>query len=550
MTDATSSPDTWYAWCNDFFRPLASGNKPHSEHGEFWCSKLEVRDAEGSGRGVFLSPQETASPGELLVVEQACYDGSVGVASKEAFDAMASKAWDEADESIKQRWRMLSDGRKPAPMKYNCRYSEWGSDGESKLVPSSAWLCDTIRLNGMSRIDILENPSGLRHVGHREDVHVACLSLYASGGLMNHSCYPTVEKLAFRGWLVIRSSRVVEGVSSELSHPYVDVRSPLSFRQEYLKRGWGFSCECYRCLLEQEVWADIKLQLESVEIWGAYQKMMVSKHGGLKGMQLLVQAASDVTGKALEQFLVRDVAGSSGASSKAAYASWRSQFQAAFDISPRLARCMMIWEDVGIAGETAAAKAFARVRNILLASVWLAPATQLSWGLIAAGHFGLALDLLTKVVAVNQEVLPTSGLHVASVLHRVVCVAETRRPRNELFASVADASELVGKAYGDGIATLQVLMEPRLSKHDPAAQSLADCINCLGATAKMGRSLSAIVARESSATDIPVVMTETELDVSNFSKVTAINTPAKVVQIRPCVDSSTNLRKVDLSELD
>ncbi|CAE8601084.1 unnamed protein product, partial [Polarella glacialis] len=201
------------SWGDDFLRPLRDGRRPScSSEQDFFSPGLEVRDAPGgAGRGLFLNFSAAVVPGQLLLLEAACFEGE----AQELFlEAACSEAWQELEERPggfqRRRWSLLgaaASGDPPAAVGHgrSTPVAEWGSSAEQSqsvarggvtAAPSSAWLAGAVRLNGMANVDLVDNPSGLRHIGHEEGSggHGGILSLYPVGGLLNHSCYPSAEK--------------------------------------------------------------------------------------------------------------------------------------------------------------------------------------------------------------------------------------------------------------------------------------------------------------------------------------------------------------------
>lgn len=216
-------------------------------------------------------------------------------------------------------------------------------------------------------------------------------------------------------------------------------------------------------------------------------------------MALLVQETSRLTDNALQQFLVQEVCGNGGDGSS----HWRSQFEPAFGLTVRQSSLLMSGQDAGASADRAAVTAFKRLRNLLLASHWLAPAMQYVHGLMSTDRFSQSLDLLGEVSDVMEEVLPHSTLHVTTAMLRAVCAADAARPQEEVFALLAAAARVTDATYGDGCSTLAILMEGRLGRGDAAASLLSRGLKRLsGINAAPGPTLTSHVDGKSSVSEV------------------------------------------------
>ena len=76
---------------------------------------------------------------------------------------------------------------------------------------------------------------------------VVASGIYPFGSILNHSCTPNCI-LTYQGNRQI--IRVIQSVSkgNELFHSYTDLCHPTSVRQNRLQDGYGFKCQCERCL--------------------------------------------------------------------------------------------------------------------------------------------------------------------------------------------------------------------------------------------------------------------------------------------------------------
>eukprot|EP00933_Yihiella_yeosuensis_P031849 TRINITY_DN25451_c0_g1_i1.p1 TRINITY_DN25451_c0_g1~~TRINITY_DN25451_c0_g1_i1.p1 ORF type:complete len:674 (-),score=139.03 TRINITY_DN25451_c0_g1_i1:9-1952(-) len=452
------------SWVEDFLRPLDSGDRPKI-HTEFFAEKIEVRNIAKCGRGLFLSSD--AVPGEVLFVEQACFEGEGG---EDLFlEAACFESWQDLGESTRRRWRLLgSKEEAPEKIERPTPVSEWGNSFKtsSTSTPSSSWLSSSVRLNGMANVAMVSNPNGVRHVGH-EAGEEGGLSLYAVGGLLNHSCCPSVEKVAFPGWLVVRARRNLRK-EAELTQSYIDACAPPSVRRRLLRESWGFTCNCDRCQLEEVVWSDPKLVAEGDLLWQAYHALMVQKRGGLRAMSQLVEGMYRITAQALGKCLVDDTLSGDALGSIGMLA----QFKDAFKLTPNQSRSVVNHQDPDSSADPDAVRALQRLRNYLLASYWVSPAMQFAHGLNAAGRFEQCLELLTKIEEVFQEVLPSSSMHVATSVQLAVCAADAGRPEPEVLQLLARAAKVVDAAYGDGCKALELLLSDILGKGDTRGTSM------------------------------------------------------------------------------
>lgn len=77
--------------------------------------------------------------------------------------------------------------------------------------------------------------------------------LWLLPSFINHSCSPNASRLVVREAMIIHASRDIQA-NEEITIAYTDVMSPLRKREEALKdMGFGFRCECKRCVAERSV---------------------------------------------------------------------------------------------------------------------------------------------------------------------------------------------------------------------------------------------------------------------------------------------------------
>jgi hypothetical protein len=77
------------------------------------------------------------------------------------------------------------------------------------------------------------------------------MGLYLKMRCINHACLPTAEAIYDSDGEL--SIRLLEDVSSgrEITINYWDVNASKAERQSYLKKRWGFTCECFKCLTDE-----------------------------------------------------------------------------------------------------------------------------------------------------------------------------------------------------------------------------------------------------------------------------------------------------------
>ena len=82
-------------------------------------------------------------------------------------------------------------------------------------------------------------------------------AVFPSAALMNHSCKPNCALLHLLqpGCLPKQHFIALEDIpaGTELTHCYVEQLMPRNLRQDFLKKHYGFTCDCRRCLSPPQV---------------------------------------------------------------------------------------------------------------------------------------------------------------------------------------------------------------------------------------------------------------------------------------------------------
>jgi SET domain-containing protein len=72
--------------------------------------------------------------------------------------------------------------------------------------------------------------------------------------LINHSCSPNASVILYSPrQMVVRAACDMEaGEEVTITYAGPTVAAPIAVRREYLRKGFGFTCTCPRCLVEQD----------------------------------------------------------------------------------------------------------------------------------------------------------------------------------------------------------------------------------------------------------------------------------------------------------
>lgn len=72
--------------------------------------------------------------------------------------------------------------------------------------------------------------------------------------LINHACSPNASVILYsQRQLVIRAARdIEEGDEVTITYAGPAAAAPIQVRRDYLRKGFGFTCQCHCCLTEQD----------------------------------------------------------------------------------------------------------------------------------------------------------------------------------------------------------------------------------------------------------------------------------------------------------
>jgi hypothetical protein len=72
--------------------------------------------------------------------------------------------------------------------------------------------------------------------------------------LINHSCAPNATVVLYsERQLVIRAATdIQEGDEVTITYAGPTAAAPIAIRRDYLRKGFNFTCQCSRCLIEQD----------------------------------------------------------------------------------------------------------------------------------------------------------------------------------------------------------------------------------------------------------------------------------------------------------
>ncbi|KAG6542139.1 hypothetical protein Mapa_016491 [Marchantia paleacea] len=91
----------------------------------------------------------------------------------------------------------------------------------------------------------------------RNGLRSFCSGIWVLPSFINHSCLPNASRVHVGDAMMIYASRDLEA-GEEVCLPYFDILSPLPQRREKGLAGWGFTCKCPRCKLEETLQSEIQ----------------------------------------------------------------------------------------------------------------------------------------------------------------------------------------------------------------------------------------------------------------------------------------------------
>lgn len=408
--------------------------------------------ANGCNRGLRLS-NCAAFAGQVLFADKPVLD--VCKDASEFASSMASN-WSNLNAGARSQvlllsWRTVT---KHAGCEVPCLLKDWGvcQDAVDRPPPAQR-LRGIAAVNAMALARLVLKPSLIKAV---EAEAPQGLCVYPLGSLLNHSCLPSVNRLPFRSCLMVRANGSLPP-GLELSCTYIEVRAPLHTRRSELETSWGFHCECCRCLWEERVWSSELSAARSM--WRRFERRRSEGVCSEEELRSLVSDARSFTDKSLRDFL-----DSWNGSQKIGLLQDSCNAAAAMDPEERDQLLAMPLD-------TAMPQALLSLRDLLLASYWIAPAWELAFGLQQSKCFSEAVSLWKIISRVTAEVLPLSTNHAAATMEAALTAAEGLHEVMEF----TDLTELLkeslrvctGTYGGHGPATWQRLASARLQSFAP-----------------------------------------------------------------------------------
>lgn len=457
---------------------------------------VEVFCAPGSGRG--LRAAAATVPGVVLISDLAVLPPVAAARSPGDFAELAATAWLELrslDRArlLALRWRTANGGA-GAMSAPPCALEAWHGDvggSASSRTPPMARLRGIASVNGMATGRLVLKPSLLKAFEAKPGNPIA---VYPVGSLLNHSCMPTTNRLPVGQHLVVRATRRV-APGDELTCTYIEVRAPVAVRRAELESSWGFECNCARCIFEAEVWREAGPQIEKLAktVWRRFERL---RSGGVCGeaeLQELVAEAEALTEDALNAFLDGAATSSGSVDDKDVpplLGMRRAAVQLSRETRARLftaahadtcADSTPVATGPPLADTLDGACAFLKLRDLLLVSLWLAPAWELAFGLQQAKRSREAAALWARVARVTAAALPLSTSHATAAMEAALgaaefvefrAVAEDERLRSLLRESI----EICDGVYGGGSAMWRRLVTARLESFDAPLSSFISAV--------------------------------------------------------------------------
>lgn len=400
--------------------------------------------ATGCNRGLRLS-QCSASPGQVLLVDKPVLD--VCKNASEFASSMASN-WNNFSARVRSQvlllsWRTVT---KDAGCEVPCLLKDWGaSEDPVDRPPPAQRLKGIAAINGMAPARLVLKPSLIKAV---EAEAPQGLCVYTLGSLLNHSCLPSVNRLPFESCLMVRANGSLPP-DLELNCTYIEVRRPLHIRQAELETSWGFRCECCRCLLEERVWSSELSAARSM--WRRFERRRSEGVCSEEELRSLVSEARNCTDKSLRDFL-NSWNGSEN------FGALQERCSAAAAMPPEERDRLL-----AMPLDTAIPKKLMSLRDLLLASYWLAPAWELAFGLQQSQCYAEAVLLWKTISRVTAAVLPLSTNHAAAAMEAALTAAEGVQEGMELTELLKESLRVCTGTYGGvGTATWQRLASARL----------------------------------------------------------------------------------------
>eukprot|EP00913_Durusdinium_trenchii_P026663 g25018.t2 len=158
------------------------------------CEPTEICEVEtfeaSCGRG--LRTLKQILPGEVVLADKPVLPPC---ADADEFAAAASSLWTELTPEEQMRLMALRWRSNSAPP---------AQAGPGLVVPATGRLRGIASFNGMAVVKLVMKPSALKTLEAQPCNGVA---VYLNGSMLNHSCFPTVNRLPFSSCLVVRASR-------------------------------------------------------------------------------------------------------------------------------------------------------------------------------------------------------------------------------------------------------------------------------------------------------------------------------------------------------
>lgn len=252
-----------YHW--DGMLKEARSGKMNSDHADY-VGPIEVRACEDSrcGRGLFIT--KDVEPGELLLVEKAF--SAVFIVQREHGEGVEKpdRAADGgAEPQPEEKEKKARDHKKALNLRLKAKifakihsnsslqpafqdlYPGLNINNEGEEPES---LCEAVRTrlryNGIST-SALSIPSA-SYTSH-SPIKPLSRGIWIHSSYMNHSCNPNVRRSFIGDLMIVRAQTHIRR-DAEIRVDYVSCLWPVTQRWQMLLSGYGFHCDCERCMSE------------------------------------------------------------------------------------------------------------------------------------------------------------------------------------------------------------------------------------------------------------------------------------------------------------
>ncbi|CAK9015564.1 unnamed protein product [Durusdinium trenchii] len=424
------------------------------------CEPTEICEVEtfeaSCGRG--LRTLKQILPGEVVLADKPVLPPC---ADADEFAAAASSLWTELTPEEQMRLMALRWRSNSAPP---------AQAGPGLVVPATGRLRGIASFNGMAVVKLVMKPSALKTLEAQPCNGVA---VYLNGSMLNHSCFPTVNRLPFSSCLVVRASRDLF-LGEELVCAYTEVRAPFYIRQAELESTWAFRCCCWRCLLEERVWAAApEADRVARSAWRRFERRRKDGTCSEEELRELVNSTADSTKTALAEFLVAIQDRTDLLPAEVLQERGFQRYQAACQCTAADVRALDLTGNTPTHKSTDDLLAFYR---LLLASFWAAPAFELAFGLQESQRYEEAHQLWLAVRNVTAELLPFSPSHTAAATEASLSAMAAESVAWE--EHVQESVRICCGTYGSG-AWLRLAAGRLEHLASPTRRQLEECVaNC------------------------------------------------------------------------